>query len=167
MSVKHATFTLERTYPASPARVFAAWSDPSTKARWYVGANGEHELDFRVGGRETNRGRHGDGPLLTFETRYADIVPEQRIVYTSTMSADKTLTTVSITTVEFMPEGDGTRTRPGPAGHLPGRTRGTELARTGHQQPTRRPGRRIQCCYRPPAGGPPPPVTSSRSSNSG
>jgi uncharacterized protein YndB with AHSA1/START domain len=109
MSIKHATFTMERTYPASPARVFAAWSDPSTKARWYVGTEGEHELDFRVGGRETNRGRHGDGPLLTFETRYDDIVPEQRIVYTSTMSADKTLTTVSITTVEFVAEGDGTK----------------------------------------------------------
>ena len=109
MSIKHATFTLERTYPASPARVFAAWSDPATKARWYIGPDGEHELDFRVGGTETNRGRHGDGPLLTFATHYDDIVPQQRIVYSSTMTADKTLTTVSITTVEFVPEGEGTK----------------------------------------------------------
>jgi uncharacterized protein YndB with AHSA1/START domain len=27
--VTHATFTLERIYPASPARVFAAWADPA------------------------------------------------------------------------------------------------------------------------------------------
>jgi uncharacterized protein YndB with AHSA1/START domain len=108
VSIKHATFTLERSYPASPARVFAAWSEPSAKARWYVGPDGEHELDFRIGGTETNRGRHGDGPLLTFETRYDDIVPAQRIVYTSTMTADKTLTTVSITTVEFVADSEGT-----------------------------------------------------------
>ena len=109
MSIKHATFTLERSYPAGPARVFAAWSDPKTKQRWYVGPDGEHELDFRVGGTETNRGRHGEGPLLTFTTTYHDIVPEQRIVYASTMTADKTLTTVSITTVEFVPDGAGTK----------------------------------------------------------
>ena len=109
MSIKHATFTLERSYPASPARVFAAWSDPSAKARWFAGPNGEHEQDFRVGGKEIIRGRHGEGPLLTFETHYDDIVPEQRIVFTSTMTADKTLTTVSITTVEFVADGEGTK----------------------------------------------------------
>ena len=27
-SVEHATFVVERTYDASPDRVFAAWSDP-------------------------------------------------------------------------------------------------------------------------------------------
>jgi uncharacterized protein YndB with AHSA1/START domain len=109
MSIKHATFSLERTYPVAPARVFAAWSDPAAKARWYVGATGEHELDFRVGGQEVNRGRHGDGPLLTFESRYQDIVQDDRIVYTSTLSADSVLSTVSITTVEFVAEADGTR----------------------------------------------------------
>jgi len=29
-SVTHATFVVERTYPVSPARVFAAWAEPST-----------------------------------------------------------------------------------------------------------------------------------------
>ena len=29
-SVKHSTFTLERSYAASPATVFAAWSDRAT-----------------------------------------------------------------------------------------------------------------------------------------
>jgi uncharacterized protein YndB with AHSA1/START domain len=44
---------------------------------------------------------------MTFETLYRDIVPDQRIVYTSTMSADTDLWTVSLTTVEFMPGEDG------------------------------------------------------------
>ena len=37
MTVTHATFTLERVYPAPPQRVFAAWSDPAAKARWFAG----------------------------------------------------------------------------------------------------------------------------------
>lgn len=35
-SVKHSTFTLERTYAASSAAVFAAWSDRDAKAKWFA-----------------------------------------------------------------------------------------------------------------------------------
>ena len=34
-SATHATFVIERTYDASPARVFAAWADRSAKGRWF------------------------------------------------------------------------------------------------------------------------------------
>jgi uncharacterized protein YndB with AHSA1/START domain len=55
-SVTHATFTVERSYDASPARVFAAWADPAAKARWFASPEewgpDEFDLDFRVGGRE-------------------------------------------------------------------------------------------------------------------
>ena len=51
-----ATFTIERHYPAKPARVFAAWASVEAKARWaYCDEAWKpqlHELDFRVGGRE-------------------------------------------------------------------------------------------------------------------
>ncbi|HEX5117415.1 MAG TPA: SRPBCC family protein [Pseudonocardiaceae bacterium] len=126
MTVKYATFTLDRGYAAAPARVFAAWADPATKARWFAGASGEHELDFRVGGREINRGRHGEGRALVFESRYHDIVPDKRIVYSSTMSADALVTTVSITAVEFVADGDGT--------HLVLTQQGTFL--DGHEEPS-------------------------------
>jgi uncharacterized protein YndB with AHSA1/START domain len=106
--VAHATFSLERFYPALADRVFAAWADPVAKARWFAGG-GEHQLDFRVGGREVNRGRHDGGPVLTFESVYHEIIPGDRIVYSSTLSAGGTVSTVSITTVEFSVVNGGTR----------------------------------------------------------
>lgn len=100
MTVLHSSFTLEREYPREPARVFAAWADPATKARWFT--EGRHALDFRVGGVETVHAGE-----LALESRYHDIVPDERIVYASTLRVADALATVSLTTVQF---------RPGPAG---------------------------------------------------
>ena len=105
--VLHSTFTLERSYDVAPARVFAAWADPDARARWFAGGDTRHDFDFRVGGREVAT-RDGK-PALRFESVYHDILPEQRIVYTSTLFADGEPATVSLTTVQFEPDGDGTR----------------------------------------------------------
>jgi uncharacterized protein YndB with AHSA1/START domain len=106
--IVHSTFSLERVYEASTGRVFAAWADPAAKARWFS-PSGPHELDFRVGGREVNRGHNQDGQALTFESRYHDIVVGQRIAYTSTLSVGEKVVTVSLTTVELTADGDTTR----------------------------------------------------------
>ncbi len=106
--VIHSTFSLERAYDTPVGRVFAAWADPAAKARWFS-PSGPHELDFRVGGREVNRGRNPDGQVLTFESHYHDIVADQRIAYTSTLSVGENVVTVSLTTVELTPDGDSTR----------------------------------------------------------
>jgi activator of Hsp90 ATPase-like protein len=77
-SVVHATFTIERSYPVTPAKVFKAWADASAKRRWFACHEdwepGAHELDFRVGGREHLRTgppggtaqAQGSGTLLVF-----------------------------------------------------------------------------------------------------
>jgi uncharacterized protein YndB with AHSA1/START domain len=108
--VLHATFTLEPSYPAAPARVFAAWADPAAKARWFAGPEVAHELDFRVGGRETaSRAAAGQNPALRFESVYHDIVADERIVYSGQLFAGDQLATVSLTTVEFRPGRQGTQ----------------------------------------------------------
>jgi len=112
-SVTHATFVVEHTYDASPARVFAAWADPAAKARWFAGPDewesSGHELDFRVGGRERVSGGPKGGPVHTFEARYHDIVPNERIVSAYAMYMDETRISVSLATVELRPAGAGTR----------------------------------------------------------
>jgi uncharacterized protein YndB with AHSA1/START domain len=111
-STQHTTFVVDRSYDASPARVFAAWADPETKARWFGGsdeANGEYELDFRVGGREISRGGAPDGEFYTYDARYHDIVPDERIVYAYEMHRDETRISVSLATVQLEAEGAGTR----------------------------------------------------------
>jgi uncharacterized protein YndB with AHSA1/START domain len=104
-SIRHTTFVIERTYGASPTRVFAAWADPEAKAQWFPKAD---EFEFRVGGREFNRSSH-EGVIYTYDAHYQDIVPDQRIAYTYIMDRDETRISVSVTTVEFKPAGTGTR----------------------------------------------------------
>jgi uncharacterized protein YndB with AHSA1/START domain len=112
-SVTHATFVIERTYDASPARVFAAFADPAAKARWFSGPEdwntGKHNFDFRVGGRETTSGGPAGGPIHSFDARYQDIVPNERIIYSYDMHLDDVRISVSLTTIELMPKGAGTR----------------------------------------------------------
>ena len=112
-SVTHATFVIERTFDAaSPARVFAAFADPTIKARWFTGPEAwgrdEHQFDFRVGGREISRGGPPDGQLITYDAVYQDIVPNERIISTYAMQVGETRISVSVHTIELEPEGSGT-----------------------------------------------------------
>jgi uncharacterized protein YndB with AHSA1/START domain len=106
-NIVHATFTLERTYPLPPARVFEAWADPKIKARWFAGNADNYKMEFRSGGIEHNHAVH-EGKRMTWESLYREIVPHERIVYTSVLSEDETVATASLTTVEFVADGGGT-----------------------------------------------------------
>jgi len=112
-SLMHSTFSVKRIYPASPARVFAAFANPETKRRWFVEGEGweidEFSMDFRIGGREFSRFRFQGGEPTSNETIYLDIVPDQRIVFTFTMLSGHRHISISLATVEFTPAGKGTQ----------------------------------------------------------
>lgn len=113
-SVTHATFTLERTYAAPPARVFAAFWDPEAKAVWFGGEHDgftttRHAFDFRPGGVESSESRHPGGFTTTFDATYHNIVPDERIVCSYAMTLDGNPISASLATIELVPEGSGTR----------------------------------------------------------
>lgn len=111
-SVAHGVFTVERTYDAKPARVFAAWADPQIKGKWYGDPNKEsvaEVFEFRVGGRELRRGEVGPDQTYVLDSRYYDIVENRRIVHAYEVVINGARISVSIATIEFRPE--GTRTR--------------------------------------------------------
>jgi uncharacterized protein YndB with AHSA1/START domain len=112
-TVEHDTFVIERDYPASAGRVFAAFADPSQKRRWFgdtaIENNPAHQIDFRVGGQESlHAGAPGGGPTFTYDARYQDIVEGSRIVYSYEMTMDGRRISVSVATIEFIATGDGT-----------------------------------------------------------
>jgi len=112
-SVRHAKFTIERIYPTTRERVFKAFADSQSKAKWFVGPDNweksNHQLDFRVGGKETVSGGPPGGQVHYYNATYQDIVPNERIVTTYEMHLDKTRISVSLGTTEFTLAGGGTR----------------------------------------------------------
>ena len=111
-TVTQSSFVLERTYDATPARVFAAWTEPAQKARWFHGPADwvwKHAIDFRVGGSETNVGGPRGGTVHRFDARFYDIIPNERIIYTYEMHLDDARISVSLATLELHRAGKGTR----------------------------------------------------------
>jgi uncharacterized protein YndB with AHSA1/START domain len=113
-SATYATFTIERTYPVPPARVFAAFADREAKARWMGSRDVEPtgdatEFDFRVGGRERFNFKEANGPTCDYDALYYDIVADQRIVYCYEMYADGARISVSVATVELAADASGTK----------------------------------------------------------
>ena len=116
-AVVHHTFVTERAYPVTPERVFAAFADPAKKRRWF--AEGEshelqsYEMDFRLGGQESyvyrfKQGTPVAGLTLKSENVYREIVPNRRIIFTSTMAMEGRCFSISLGTVELVPTDSGT-----------------------------------------------------------
>jgi len=109
----HDTMVLERRYAASAPAVFAAWADETAKRGWFLGGEpgdgSDYSLDFSIGGHEIVRSSAPDGNDYTYDAEYRDIVPNERIVYLNHMLRGDTRISVSLTSVEFLPDDAGTR----------------------------------------------------------
>jgi uncharacterized protein YndB with AHSA1/START domain len=109
-STKHATFAIERTYDAAPARVWRAWADPQQKLQWFgPQTQDKHELEFRVGGTERMAVRSSSGAVYLFVSRFQDIVEGERFIHTYEMYLDEDRISVSVATIEFQAHGAGTK----------------------------------------------------------
>jgi len=120
-TVNHSTFTLERNFPASPERVFSAFSDPAKKIRWYADGRPmevlEFTMDFRVGGKDCTRYQTtADSPLqgviLRYDTTYLEIQPNRRIVIAYSVGRETAGVNLpfsaSLATFELLPGDAGT-----------------------------------------------------------
>ena len=112
-SQTHATFVIERTFPASAGAVWHALSDNEARDQWFGGgpefdvADKSHE--FRVGGHGVEDGQWHGGPRSRFLSTYTDIVEQQRIVFTYDMWVDGRHMSTSLTTIILEPEAKQTR----------------------------------------------------------
>jgi uncharacterized protein YndB with AHSA1/START domain len=112
--VAHASFNIERIYPQSPAKVFRAFQDPQVKRLWFAEGEGfevhDYTMDFRIGGNEVTHFRFGEsGPEMSFVSHYHDIVENRRIVYSYHMTVAGNPLSASLSTIELIAEGKGTR----------------------------------------------------------
>ncbi len=103
------SLTIKRRFKASPAQVFAAWTDPEKMSRWMGPANVTVplvECDLRAGGRYRIIMRNADGAEHDVSGVYREIVPHEKLVFTWTWrhAAD----TETLVTLTFKPDGDGT-----------------------------------------------------------
>lgn len=113
--ILHGSFTVTRRVAAPAGRVFAAFADLSVRQRWFriPGKSGtaHHELDFRVGGGEIARGTFTPIDVsehIEYRSRFLDIIPNERIVYTHELLLDERRRSISLASIELASDGTGT-----------------------------------------------------------
>lgn len=111
--VNHATIVIERSYEASPARVFAAFANPEARMRWGVPSRNVELVydvaDFRIGGVDVGRCGPRGNLIYRVETRYHDIIEGQRIVSTEVVSQGQYPLSFALITAELEPVASGVR----------------------------------------------------------
>ena len=105
------TLQLRRTLPASPERVYRAWTEPETLARWFTPTS-DHTaqvplLEARVGGAYRLEVRHKDGALHTAIGVYRELVPWERLRFTWRWE-NKPQMPETVVTIELAPCAAGT-----------------------------------------------------------
>jgi uncharacterized protein YndB with AHSA1/START domain len=105
------SLTLKRRLDASPAKVYAAWTDPEKIARWFgpaqvVAGSVRADIDARVGGRYRVSFKMQDGEHNEVAGVYREMVPNQRLAFS--WAWHSTPERESQVTVSLQADGDGT-----------------------------------------------------------
>jgi len=112
-TIAHATIVMERTYSASPARVFAAWADVEARKRWSAPADNirieYEEADFREGGRDLSRCIEPGNEDYVAAVTYIDIKRDQRIAFVEDIAHGKKRVSAALISMELTPQGAATR----------------------------------------------------------
>jgi len=113
MTVTHASFTIERDYAHTPAKVFAAMADPAAKRRWMVEGEGftveSYEPGFAIGAFERSSFRCNGSPIIRNDTVYLDILTDQRLIFAYSMFFEDRPMSSSLVTIQFEAKDNGTR----------------------------------------------------------
>jgi uncharacterized protein YndB with AHSA1/START domain len=111
--ITYATLVLERTYKASPKRVFAAWEDKEARERWQAPDDTiiikYEESNFRQGGRDVARCIEQDGAEFLATVHYLDIRRDQSIVFSEAVAQGNANVSAALICVELFPVSEGTR----------------------------------------------------------
>jgi uncharacterized protein YndB with AHSA1/START domain len=112
-SIAHATLIMERTYNASPGRVFNAWADVQARKRWSAPAPNiriEYEqADFREGGRDISRCIEPGAADYVAQVHYLDIQRDRRIVFAEEVTHGGARVSAALISVELAPVAAGAR----------------------------------------------------------
>jgi uncharacterized protein YndB with AHSA1/START domain len=109
VTIDKPSLTLKRRLKASPAKVYAAWTDATQLARWFGPATVtvvRAEADARAGGHYRIVMRTADGEEHNVGGVYREVVPNQKLVFSWAWRS--TPERESLVTVALKPDGEGT-----------------------------------------------------------
>jgi uncharacterized protein YndB with AHSA1/START domain len=109
--VTRPSITLKRRLNASPAKVYAAWTDPEKIVRWFgpaqvIAGSVRADIDARIAGRYRISFDMEDGEHHEVGGVYRELVPNQRLTFSWAWYS--TPERESQVTISLKPDGDGT-----------------------------------------------------------
>ncbi|MCO5225447.1 MAG: SRPBCC domain-containing protein [Thermomicrobiales bacterium] len=109
--MNHGMLTATRDVAVDQQTAFDAWSLLEHRRHWFAGPGWteiERAQDFRVGGSELAHGAFPDGIETIYQSRYHRIDDGLRLIYDFDMTVAGRPFSVSLASVEFVPDPKGT-----------------------------------------------------------
>lgn len=108
-TLAHATLIMERTYKATPARVFAAWESVEARLRWSAPNDGTKivydKSEFREGGVDVSRCLEAGKPDFIATVHYLAIDRDRRLVFAESVEHGDRRMSAALISVEMTPKG--------------------------------------------------------------